>query len=362
MEEQTHTYTKITAILLTILFVITGVFAILIYNTAKLAFDPNVYKQALSSTGIYQRLPELLGEQIVYSLKRNPCIQNPIACSQEQLNAAPAYLSSVDTTEWELVLSGLIDSDWFKLQMESVIDQVLIFISTPGQTLQLDISLVELKTRLGGEEGYQAILNLLNSLEPCTFGDLINLPTAILNTDDPVNLPLCRPSESVLTLSENAIRDSLKVIADKLPNNTSSLIGNTMPGVESGLAVTQRSLQLLRTLARLSPILPLCLLLIITLLVVRNLESFLKWWGIPIVSIAGLVFVCSLMLTPVVRTFVSTRVNVIGLAPGWIDAIRDAILQATLSFRNLLNLQAGILLAVGCLMLFASALVRSRSN
>jgi hypothetical protein len=362
MEEQAHPIAKVFTVLLAILFVITAVTSIFMVNSIKFAFDPEVYKQALSSTGVYDRLPELIGEQIVYSLNRNPCVQDPTTCTEEQLNATPAYLSSVDASEWTMILSGLVDSDWLKIQMESVIDQVLGFLSTPGQPLHLDISLVEFKTRLGGEAGYQAIVNLFNSLEPCAFGDMLNILSATVGLDDLSSVSLCRPSESVLTLGEGAIRDSLKVVADKLPDNTSILVEKAMPGFESSLAVTQRSLQLLRTLALLSPIIPLCLLLIITLLVVRSLKSFLKWWGIPIVSVAGITFICSLLFTPLIRTIVSTRVNTVGLAPEWIEAIRAAILQVTDSFRDSLNLQAGILLAVGCLMLIASALVRPRSN
>ncbi len=98
-------------------------------------------------------LPELLGEQIVYSLNRNPCIQNPTTCTEEQLNATPAYLFSVDAPTWETIISKFIDQDWFKEQTESSIDQIIEFLVTPGETFSLDISLVELKARIRGEEG-----------------------------------------------------------------------------------------------------------------------------------------------------------------------------------------------------------------
>jgi hypothetical protein len=362
MEEHAHPVAKAFAILFSILFVISGVVTILMYTVSKLAFDPGIYKQALSSTGIYGRIPELLGEQIVYSLNRNPCVQNPTSCTEEQLNATPSYLFSIDAPTWETIIAKFIDPDWFKEQTESTIDQIIEFLVTPGETFSLDISLVKLKARIGGEEGFQAIVSLINSLEPCASGDMLNLLNATLGLDGLSSVPLCRPSESVLILGESAIRESLKVVADKLPDNTSILVEKALPGFENGLVVTQRSMQLLRTLTQLSPIIPLCLLLVITLLVVRSLKGFLKWWGIPLVSVSLITFICSLLFTPLIRSIVSTRVNTVGLAPGWIEVIRAVILQASESFRNSLNLQAGILLAVGCLMLLASALIQPRSN
>ena len=362
MQKPTQPIAKVFAIIFAILFVITALASILLLTTVKQAFNPEVYKQALLSTGVYERLPQLIGEQIVFSVNRNPCLQDPTSCTEEQLVSTPAYLSVVDASEWATILSGLVDSDWLMTQMESVIDQVSTFLSTPGQPFRMDISLVELKNRLRGEAGYLAILDLLNSLEPCTTIDLLSLPAAALNADNPINLPLCRPSETVLKLGESAIRESLKVIADKIPDNTAALIETSTPGLDNSLAVTQRSLQLLRTLAWISPLIPLCLLLVITLLVVRNLKGFLTWWGIPLIYVSFLLFMCSLLVTPTVGGLVSSRVNAIGLAPGWIEIIQNVILSIIYSFRNSLNLQAGILLLVGCLMFVASKLIHNRSD
>jgi len=362
MQKHTHPIARVFAIIFAILFVITALASILILTTVKQAFNPEVYKQALISAGVYEHMPELIGEQIVFSVTRNPCLQDPATCTEEQLNATPAYLSGVDASEWATIISGLVDSDWLMNQMESVIDQVITFLSTPGLPFQMDISLVEIKNQLRGDAGYNAILDLLNSLEPCTTIDLLSLPIAALNADNPINLPLCRPSETVLKLGESAIRNSMNIIADKLPDNTSVLIEKSTPGFDSSLAVTQRSLQLLRTLAWVSPLIPLCLLLVITLLVVRNLEGFLNWWGIPLICVSFLIFICSLLVAPTVRAIVSSRVNAIGLAPGWIELIRNVILNIAYSFRNSLNLQAGILLLIGCLMLVAYRLIHNRSD
>ena len=361
MEKKVNPVARVFAILFSILFVITAFISILLINIRNQAFNPETYKQALIESGIYERLPELVGEQIVYSVIRNPCIQNPTNCTEEQSASTPAYLSSVDVSEWAGIISKLVDPDWFKIQLESAIDQVMVFLITPGQPLKLEISLVELKTRLGGEDGYQAIVALLNSLEPCTTGDLLNLPSAMLNGDDLTQLPLCRPSETVLKLGDAAIRSSLIGIADKLPDNTSTFFNTTANSPGTGLVTAQRTLQMLRMAANITPVIPLLILLVITLLVVRSFRSFLKWWGVPLVAVAALCFLSTLLITPLARAML-VPLSVQGLAPELVEVVKTAIMAAVGSFNGSLIVQAGFLCFFGCLMILVSFLIRPKSE
>ena len=362
MNKKENSVARVFAILISILFVITAFISILLIDIQNQTFNPEVYKQALSDSGIYDRLPELIGEQIVYAVNRNPCMQNPASCTEEQSASTPAYLSSVDASEWAGILSRLVNPDWFKTQIESAIDQVMAFLITPGQPLNLDISLVELKARLGGEDGYQAIVALLNSLEPCTTGDLLNLPSVVLNNGDPTGLPLCRPSESVLRLGEDAIRTSLKGVADKLPDNTSTFFNATTNSLGTGLVAAQRMVQLLRMAAIISPVIPLFLLLVITLLVVRSFKGFLKWWGVPLVAVAVLCFLSTLLIAPLARTFLFVQLHVEGLAPGLVEVLKAAIMAAVKSFRDTMIVQAGILCFIGCLMILVAYLIRPKTE
>ncbi len=362
MEKKDNSVARIFAILISILFVLTAFISILLIDIQNQALNPALYKQALSESGIYDQLPELIGEQIAYSVNRNPCIQNPTNCTEQETASTPAYLSSVDASEWAGVITRLVKPDWFKTQIESAIDQVLTFLTHPGQPLNLDISLVELKNRLSGEDGYQAIVAFLNSLEPCTTGDLLNLPTAVLNGNNPTSLPLCRPNETVLKLGEEAIRASLKDIASKLPDNTSTYFNSNVNTLGTGLAGVQRMIQLLRTFVMISMLIPAFLLLIITLLVVRSFKGFLKWWGIPLVAVAGLCFLSTLVFSPFIRLALLARLNVQVLAPGLIEAIKSTIMAVVTSFRDTVMLQAGILAFVGCLMIIVSFIIRPNSE
>jgi hypothetical protein len=362
MEKQPNPVAKVFAILFAILFVISAIISILSINVMNQAFNPETYKHALSASVVYDRLPQLIGEQIVFSLNRNPCIQDPTTCTEEQIAATPAYLSSVEASAWAALISKLVEPDWVKQKIESAIDQIMITLTTPGQPLSLDISLVEFKAKLGGEDGYQAVISLINSLEPCQNNDMLSLLNAVLGLDDLASVPLCRPSESVLQLGEDSIRYALTNIADKLPDNTSSLFSMNSSNLGNSVSGIQRTIQFLDTVASVSLVIPLSLLLVITLLVVRSFKSFLKWWGIPFIIVAALCLLATLMITPLVHAVLLTRMNALGLAPGLLEMIKTVILQVAKSFTRGLYFQNGLLFLLGCLMVIAARLIRPQSR
>lgn len=363
MEKNTNTAAKVFAILFSILLVLSAIGSLLMITFVNQSLDPVLYEKALSESKLYERLPQLIGEQIVFSVNRNPCLSDPSTCTDAQLGSTPAYLSSIDATEWAAVISRLVNPLWLKTQVDSVIDQVFNTLNTPGQSLSLDISLIELKARLGGEDGYQAALTLFNSLEPCTAKDALNLPSILMNAENPVGMPLCRPSEEVLKLGEDTLRATLKKLADSIPDDTSGFSSAQLGNLGTGLPTIQRTLQLARTIALLSPVIPLFLLLIITLLVVRSFKSFLKWWGIPLAVTGILTFISGLLITPVIRSLLLTRVNLLtGMAPGVLEMLKLIVLKIASSFRYSLLIEAVILFVIGLLMSIFAQLIHPKSR
>ncbi|MGA9396802.1 MAG: hypothetical protein WBV22_00970 [Anaerolineaceae bacterium] len=360
MEQRINPFTRIFAIIFVILFVITGIIAILVFNSFNMAFNPSVYKNALSDSGIYENLPKLIGEQIVYQVDHNPCIQDATTCMEDQKSTIPGYFKSIDATEWKAVLSKLIDPVWFQTQVESAIDQVFSFLKSPGRPLSLNISLTEFKARLGGEDGYQAMMLLIHSLEPCTAKDLLKLPMSFISPSGFDAAELCLPSEPVLKLGDTAIRTMLKDLAVALPDNTSTLFEAVSSRLSTNLESSLRTLQMIRLIAMISPIIPLFLLLIVTLLVVRNLRGFLTWWGIPLTIIGILVFASALSITPAIRALLLSRFNAQGLVPSMVELIKTLLLNITRSFEYALLVQAGILCVAGIVMIVLSAVLRSK--
>lgn len=362
MEKRSNPAAKGCAIFLVILFVILGVVTLFLFNIVNQTFNPKLYKQALINAGIYQNLPKLVGEQIVYQVDHNRCIQDATACSGDQATSSPHFLKDVDLTEWEAVLSKLIDPTWFQTQIESTVDQIFSFLKTPGQPFSLNISLVEFKARLSGEDGYQAMMLFIHSLEPCSSADLLNLAMGMFEPSNFGSSGLCLPSESVLKLGDGAIRSLLKNLSDSLPDNTSTIFQSMSGQLSSNLSSALRTLQIVRLLGFISPIVPLFLLLIITLLIVRTLKGFLIWWGIPLTIIGALSLLSSLLITPVIRSVFLTRVSAQGLAPSLIELTKTIVLNVARLFENALLVQAGILCMLGVVMILLSTAVKSNTK
>jgi hypothetical protein len=359
MEHRTNPIAKAFALLFVILFVISGFAALIIFNFVNQAFDPALYKNALSDSGIYGDLPKLIGEQIVYQSEHNACLQDPTVCPEGESSPMPAYFKDIDSSEWRAVLGKLIDPVWFQTQVESAIDQVIGFISNPGQPLSINLSLMELKTRLGGEEGYQASLLMLQSLEPCSIVDIMKLPYQAGDSGGLFSLELCNPGETATQLREEILRAALKSVSETIPENTSTYFEPISVRLSANLESSLRTLQLVKTISTFSPVIPLFFLLVVTLLVVRNLKGFLTWWGIPITIIGILVFLSALFITPAMRSTL-IRLNMQGLAPGMVDWVKTVVLNVARSFEYTLLVQAVILFIVGIIMILVSIILKKK--
>ncbi len=360
MEKHIKPIAKVFAIIFVILFVISGFTAITTFNVVNQAFDPTLYKNALAESEIYKDLPKFISEQIVYQIEHNACLQNPTLCSEEDTSPLPVYLKSIDRSEWSAVIGKLIDPVWIQAQVESAIDQVITFISNPGQPLSINLSLMELKARLGGEEGYQALTQLMQSLEPCNVADLTTLPYKATDSSELLSFELCNPGETALQLREEIMRTVLKGISESIPENTSTYFESVSDRLGANLETSLRSLQLVKMIATFSPVIPLFFLLIVTLLVVRNLKGFLTWWGIPLTITGILVAASALTITPIIRSQLLLHFNLKGIAPSLVDLIKTIILNIARSFEGTLLVQAGILCLAGIVMILVSIILKEK--
>ncbi len=147
------------------------------------------------------------------------------------------------------------------------------------------------KEPLLDEEGVDAILTLLKAQPPCTPEDLIKMAGASTSG----KLVFCNPPEESMLLVKPMIAAQLSTYAEKIPD-TQVVLKN------ANLNTQFLEVQSVRVLMRLSPLVPLALLLLITLLVVRSLQSWLRWWGIPMLIAGGLGLLFSLLMGPFLQT------------------------------------------------------------
>lgn len=94
------------AVLCSMVFSLLTVLAILLTNIARQLMTPDLYKEALREQRVYERMPRIFAEQIVLSIRFNPCSENPLLCE----NASPQFKDCVRRTlgneRYESLTSG----------------------------------------------------------------------------------------------------------------------------------------------------------------------------------------------------------------------------------------------------------------
>jgi len=172
--------------------------------------------------------------------------------------------------QWSTLIRGLLPEPQLQAMTEDSINQLFAYLN--GETENPQISMLPLKRSLNGPAGVEAVMNIVQSLPPCTVEQVAKLLTSS-------GQELCNPPHEVLDLVRPFIRTQLQITAAAIPDEMPLVIGNGQNEPNS----STRALRAIRLIMRLSPLLPLGLLLLITALVVRSLRDWLAWWGWPFV-------------------------------------------------------------------------------
>lgn len=321
-------------------FVAVTVFSVVVVFGLQPFLKADLYKQTLRQRHLYERLPALMAAQIQYSLQQQ---------DSTRVAGIPLDLKDLSTEEWQALIGELMPADWFQRQTEGGIDQLFTFFYQPQGTLNIQVSLLEVKTRLAGDAGYRVFMQLLDRLPACDPAQwaLLAQSAATLTLAD---VPLCRPPDELVAAGEPQIRQLLGQVAGRLPDTFPVL---QSPPQSAGPSQPQ-SFENLRWLLVNLPFvgwggiaLAALILVAVTLLAVRSLHAWLLWWGVPLLITAilggGGVFVVWFTY----RQAAADRLisSITGLAPAWKSALAswfDALVQAPLLTTGLIFAAIGL--------------------
>lgn len=327
---------RVIAGIFALFFVITTILAILLTNINEHMFNAKLYKNTLVEQNLYGRLPEIVGVAITRSFSSDPCAQNKLACSIDgaspELKACltsalgtvsyeaigsgkrsptaaelrlaqscldqfgtnqaanpqsgaseggmPPFMQNLTAADWQAILTILLPADTMKAMTESTLDQMFAYLNGKADTVFVPLD--KLKERILGPSGTDLIKQLLNSQQPCTDQDLAQL---IFGTSNG-GMVLCKPPEDMLPIVTSILPDLLKTVVPQIPDKAIIIKpparGAPSPGTGPFGADPITTLRTVRLVLRLSPLIPLAFLLLVTLFAVRGLKSWMRWWGIPI--------------------------------------------------------------------------------
>lgn len=248
---------KNSAVFFSVLFVSTAAIAFGLYYIENSAFNADLYIQALEDQNVYRRLPDLTGKAMVF-LSQQPESEDTLV-----------RLNSVSENEWGALVEILLPPDELKILTDEAITNAMAYINNENNEAVL--SLTSLKAHLKSPAGINSVIRLLESQPDCSSEELVAL--AMGGSD----ISFCNPPDSILDIDlQSAIVNTIESAIDIVPDQV------TLIPASSTQSQDLESINDLRKIMRLSPIIPILCLFMITLLAVRSLRDWLVWWGYPL--------------------------------------------------------------------------------
>ena len=241
-----------------ILFVITGVLALLFFNIERKAFSAETYKQAFENQQLYDRMPGILADALTTAITQN-----------EQ---ASTYLKPFTAQDWESTISALIPPEELKALADNTLDSMFDYLN--DRTDSAVISLLPFKSHLAGSGGVEAVLQLLHTRPVCTVDQIIEMTLALMSGGD---LVFCNPPPEAVEVVRPLIEAQLQLMAIGFPDEI-TLISTGHSGTPED---PRSNLKIARAVMQITPLFPMLFLLGLTIFAVRGLIDWLKWWGWP---------------------------------------------------------------------------------
>jgi hypothetical protein len=253
---------KYTGIIFTILFISTAVPALVFFNFDRRAFTAETYQQAFARSDFYNKLPASMAESML--------------ASTTDTSQMPIVMRGMSQEAWEGYFRAMLPPETLKTLGDETLTSVLAYLD--HQTDSVQVSLVPLKTSMASEAGVRAVFALLATQPACTLEQIAQATMNLLNSNE---IQFCNPPAELVPMLTPMIQGQMQAAAFAIPDQLTLLSAPPQNDPRD-------KLQTARLAMRLSPILPLGFLFLMTIFTVNSLRSWLNWWGIPLFITGGL--------------------------------------------------------------------------
>ncbi|MCA1899541.1 MAG: hypothetical protein LDL50_02410 [Chloroflexi bacterium] len=245
-----------------VLFALTAAPALVFFNFDQRAFTPQTYQKAFANSDFYNKLPASMAESML--------------AGTTDPNQLPIVMRGMSRQAWEEYFRAMLPPETLKAMGDETLNAVFAYLQ--GQTDTVQVSLAPLKTNMTSDAGAQAVFALLATQPACTLEQIAQATMNLLNNNE---IQFCNPPAELIPLLTPAIQGQMQAAAFAIPDQLT--LFSAPPQNDP-----RDALQTARLAMRLSPILPLGFLLLLTVVAVRSLKDWLNWWGVPLAVTGGL--------------------------------------------------------------------------
>jgi hypothetical protein len=317
---------------------LTAVPALIFFNFDRRAFSAETYQKAFVNSGFYNKLPAVLAETMVST-----------STDQSKL---PVVMRGMSQEAWEGFFRTLLPQGTLEVMSADVLNSTFAYLNMQSDSVQL--SLVPLKSSMVGDTGVNAVYSLLDSQPDCSFMQIAQMTIDLFTGGE---IQLCKPPAELYSMLTPVIQGQMQFAVSAVPDQITliSKPPENDPRVK---------LRVLRMGMRISPILPLVFLLLMTVFTVNSLKSWLIWWGIPLFITGIFSSLLSLSGAPIFgvilqRILVSRMPDFLPtVLLGYANDLASAMLQAWL---NPVLLQGLVIALIGLIMTISSYFVKEKS-
>ncbi|MBK8418508.1 hypothetical protein [Candidatus Villigracilis saccharophilus] len=328
---------KTLAAIFAVLFIITAVAALIFFNFDRKAFTAETYQKGFANANFYDRLPAMMAETMVTT-----------STNQEQF---PLVMRGMSTQAWDAFFRTLLPQDVLNAMADDALNSTFAYLNMQADSAQ--VSLTPLKTAMVSDAGVQAVLTILKTQPDCTLQQIGQMTIDLLSNSQ---IQFCNPPQEMTPFLTPVIQSQMQMVSLAIPDQFALI--SAPPANDP-----RQKLQDARLLMRLSPIVPLGLLLLMTLLAVNSLKSWLNWWGIPFLITGGLASLMGLSGAPVVgvvfQRILVNRMPAI-LPPILLDYTGELASSMVKALLNPVLLQGLVLAVIGLVMVVGAFFVKAR--
>jgi len=325
-----QTLGKFIAGICAILFIITGMVALLLFNIERKAFDSSTYKQAFENQNLYARMPSILANTLSTTILQN---QN-----------VPTFIKTLTLTDWEAAISSMLPPEELKAITDDALDSIFDYINRRADSVT--ISVIPLKSHFVGASGVEVVKQVLRAQPACTAEQLQAIAIGFLSGGDII---LCSPPEDVLRFLTPVIESQIQIMTVAIPDEV-TLISSVLSGTPNDPRLRLNNVRLLMLL---SPLLPAAFLLGITIFAVRSLKEWLTWWGWPIFITGAGGLLVTMLGSPVIGFIVRNFMQIQGagfIPPSLLTTMQETASSVTREILKPVTLEGLILALIGLAM------------